>query len=59
MDHAQYLRDRAAEFTNLAVTTADVLTAQNYHGLAVMCRESAERLERRSKLRSGIGAAAT
>ena len=43
MDHAQYLRDRAADFTNAAVTTTDVLAAQSYHELAIMCRESAER----------------
>jgi hypothetical protein len=49
MDHAQYLRDRAAHFANLAVTTSDVFTAQILHELAIMCQESAERLARRRK----------
>ncbi|MGO8916293.1 MAG: hypothetical protein ACLQJR_10330 [Stellaceae bacterium] len=49
MDHAQYLRDRAAEFGNRAITTADPMTAQRFRELAIMCRESAERLERRAK----------
>jgi hypothetical protein len=49
MDHAQYLRDRAAEFANLAVTTPDALAAQTFHELAILCRESAERLKRGSK----------
>lgn len=51
MDHAQYLRDRAAEFANLAITTTDAIVARNYHELAILCRESAERLERRAKAR--------
>jgi hypothetical protein len=49
MDHAKYLRDRAAEFANMAVTTADAVVAQNFHELAILCRESAERLDRRTK----------
>lgn len=49
MDHAQYLRDRAAEFANLAVTTSDAMAAQNFHELAIVCRESAARLERRRR----------
>jgi hypothetical protein len=51
MDHARYLRDRAAEFANLAVTTPDALAAQNFHELAILCQESAERLDRRDKAR--------
>jgi hypothetical protein len=49
MDHAKYLRDRAAEFANRAATAADALAAQNLHELAILCREGAERLERREK----------
>lgn len=49
VDHAQYLRARAAEFANLAITTTDPVAAQNLHGLAILCQESAERLERRVK----------
>jgi hypothetical protein len=48
LDHAQYLRDRAAEFENRAVTTPDPLTAQNFHELAILCRECADRLARRT-----------
>jgi hypothetical protein len=48
MNHAQYLRDRAAEFSNIALTTSDAVTAQNFHELAILCREGAERLARRS-----------
>ena len=49
MDYAQYLKDRAADFANLAVTTTDSLAAQNLHQLAIICRESADRLARRAK----------
>ncbi|HWI29392.1 MAG TPA: hypothetical protein VN668_20630 [Stellaceae bacterium] len=49
MDTAKYLRDRAAEFANRAVTTADAVEAQNLHELSILCRESAERLDRRLK----------
>jgi hypothetical protein len=49
MDHARYLRDRAADFANLALTTTDAFAAQNFHELAILCQESAKRLERRSK----------
>jgi hypothetical protein len=48
MNHAQYLRDRAAEFVNIALTTSDAVAAQNFHELAIMCREGAERLARRA-----------
>jgi hypothetical protein len=48
MNHAQYLRDRAAEFSNIALTTSDAVAAQNFHELAIMCHEGAERLARRS-----------
>lgn len=48
MNHAQYLRDRAAEFSNIALTTSDAVAAQNFHELAILCREGAERLARRS-----------
>ena len=49
MDTAKYLRDRAAEFANRAVTTANALEAQNLHELSILCEETAERLERRPK----------
>ena len=49
MDAAKYLRDRAAEFANRAVTTGDAFEAQNLHELAILCREGAERLERRDR----------
>lgn len=48
MDHAQYLRDRATEFARLARTTGDPMAAQNFCELAILCRESAERLARRA-----------
>ncbi|HZB92005.1 MAG TPA: hypothetical protein VE397_11220 [Stellaceae bacterium] len=48
MDHAQYLRDRATEFARLARTTDDAMAAQNFQELAILCRESAERLARRA-----------
>jgi hypothetical protein len=53
MDHALYLRARADEFAILAVITADPVAAQNYQELAVMCREGAERLEKRQNPASG------
>ncbi len=49
MDHTQYLRDRAAEFANRAVTTPDPVAAQNFHELAILCRECADRLARRAE----------
>lgn len=49
LDYVWYLRERAADFANRAVTTTDPLAAQSFHQLAAMCRESAERLERRAK----------
>jgi hypothetical protein len=49
MDYALYLRDRAAEFANLAVTTSDPLTARDFHELAILCQEGAERAERRRR----------
>jgi hypothetical protein len=48
MDHAQYLRDRAAEFVNRAMTTTDFMAAQAFHELAIVCRECAARLELRA-----------
>ncbi|HWI28867.1 MAG TPA: hypothetical protein VN668_17960 [Stellaceae bacterium] len=49
MDNAKYLRDRAAEFANRAAATGDAFEAQNLHELSIICRESAERLDRRTK----------
>jgi hypothetical protein len=49
LDYAQYLRDRAADFANRALTAADPLIAQNFHELAILCRESADRLARRAE----------
>lgn len=51
MDHAQYLRDRAARFANLALTTSDPVAARNFHELAILCGESAERLDRLASAR--------
>ncbi|MGO8920420.1 MAG: hypothetical protein ACLQJR_31375 [Stellaceae bacterium] len=48
-DHAQYIRDRAAEFGVLAATTTEPMAAQHFHELALLCRESAERLQRHAK----------
>ena len=50
MDHAQYLRNRAVEFANLAVTTPDATVAQNFHQLAILCQESADRLDHRAEV---------
>lgn len=50
MAHAQYLRGRAVGFATQAVTTNDPITA--FRGLAIMCREGAERLERHPKSRT-------
>ncbi|MGO8916355.1 MAG: hypothetical protein ACLQJR_10645 [Stellaceae bacterium] len=58
MDHVQYLRGRAAEFANLAVTTSDPVAARNLHELAILCQESAERLERRAEAREPASSAA-
>jgi len=49
MDHAQYLRDRAAEFANKALTTSDAMVAQTFHELAVRCQECAALIERRAR----------
>ena len=55
MDHARYLRDRAAEFANLTVTTADAMVARNFHELAILCQDSADHLDRRAEV-EGRGA---
>ena len=59
MDHAQYLRERAAEFANRATTTADLMASQNFHQLAIICEESAERLERRATAKKSLVADGT
>jgi len=51
MDHALYLRGRADEFSKLAAKTTEPLAAQHFQELAMMCRESADRLERLSGAR--------
>jgi hypothetical protein len=45
MDCTQYLQDRASEFAARAVWTDDPMAAQILKELAMMCRESAERLQ--------------
>src|SRR6185437_12069373 len=46
LDHLQNLRDRSAEFADLAVSCADPMASQAYHELASACREAAARLQR-------------
>lgn len=46
MDDIQHLRDRSAEFADLAFATADAMASQAYHELASACREAAARLQR-------------
>jgi hypothetical protein len=56
LDYAQYLRDRAADFANRALTAADPLVARNFHELAILCRESADRLARRTEATPAVSA---
>lgn len=49
MDYAKYLQGRATQFAEKAAMTTDATLAQNFRELAMLCRQSAERLERREK----------
>jgi hypothetical protein len=51
MDCTQYLQDRASEFATRAVWTDDPMAAQILKELAIMCRESAERLQSHGRKR--------
>ena len=51
MDCTQYLQDRASEFATRAVRTDDPMAAQILNELAMMCRESAERLQSQGRKR--------
>ena len=44
MDYAAYLRERALEFRNLALTTRDAATCQTLHELANLCASKAAML---------------
>ncbi len=41
MDYVRYLRERALEFRNLAITTRDPRACQELHHLANLCEEKA------------------
>jgi hypothetical protein len=49
MNHASYMRDRAADFANMALTTSDPMAAKSFHEMAMICRAKAEQLERRAR----------
>jgi hypothetical protein len=51
MDCTQYLQDRASEFATRAVWTDDPMAAQILNELAMMCRESAARLQSHGRKR--------
>jgi hypothetical protein len=52
MDCTQYLEDRASEFATRAAWTDDPMAAQILKELAMMCRESAERLQSHGRKRA-------
>jgi hypothetical protein len=49
MDYADYLRERALEFRNLAITTRDARACQALHHLADICAEKAAALRGRDE----------
>jgi len=49
MDYAKYLRERAAEMSELALTATEPAASVEFFKLASLCRDSAERIERLSK----------
>ena len=49
MDYAKYLRERAAEMSELALTATEPAASVEFFKLASLCRDSAERVERLSK----------
>jgi hypothetical protein len=48
MDYAKYLRERAAEMSELALTATEPAASVEFFKLASLCRDSAERVERLS-----------
>ena len=46
MKHAQYLRERAADFRNMAVTAHNSQVAQSFYQVAIVCEEAADKVER-------------
>lgn len=46
MKHAQYLRERAADFRNMAVTAHSSQIAQSFYQVAIVCEEAAGKVER-------------
>jgi hypothetical protein len=51
MDYAKYLRERAAEMSELALTATEPAASVEFFKLASLCRDSAERVERLSPAR--------
>ncbi len=49
MNHARYMRDRAADFANMALTTSDPVAARSFHEMAMICRAKADQLERHAR----------
>jgi len=49
MDDARYLRERALEFRNLAITTRDPHACQELHHLADLCADKAAILGSRDR----------
>jgi hypothetical protein len=49
MDYARYLRERAAEMSELALTATEPAASVEFYKLASLCRDSAERIERLSR----------
>lgn len=49
MDYARYLRERAAEMSELALTATEPAASVEFFKLASLCRDSAERVERLSQ----------
>ena len=49
MDYVRYLRERALEFRNLAITTPDAGACQELHHLADLCEGKAAILSSREK----------
>jgi hypothetical protein len=49
VDYVRYLRERALEFRNLAITTSDPRACQELHHLANLCEEKAAVLGSRER----------
>ncbi len=54
MDYAKYLRERAAEMSELALTATEPAASVEFFKLASLCRDSAERVERLSQGRAWL-----